>query len=100
MSHVTRISRRVLWTVVLLALFAATSGRAASGDSQSAPTATCVFMNPGYSGACTQTTPIAPGSTAVQACQSVLSCLNNAQCLKTYCNSTQIRGGWQLASAK
>ena len=100
MSHVTAIPRRLFWVVVLLALFAATRGRAASGDSQSGGTATCVFTNPAYSGACTQSTPIAAGSTAAQACQSVLSCLNNAQCEKTYCNATTVRGGWQLESVK
>jgi hypothetical protein len=99
-SHVTRIPRPVFWAVVLLALFAATRGRAASGDSPSGATATCVFTNPAYSGACTQSTPIAAGATAAQACESVLSCLNNAQCEKTYCNATQIRGGWKLQSAK
>jgi hypothetical protein len=99
-SQVTRISRRVFWAVVLVALFASTRGRAASGDSPSGATATCVFTNPAYSGACTQTTPISAGSTAAQACQSVLSCLNNAQCEKTYCNATQVRGGWKLESAK
>jgi hypothetical protein len=99
-SHVTGIPRRLFWAVVLLLALVATSGRAASGDSQSGATATCVFTNPAYSGACTQSTPIAAGSTAAQACQSVLSCLNNAQCEKTYCNATQIRGGWKLESVK
>ena len=100
MSHVTRIPRRLFWAAVLLLALAVTSGRAATGQSQSGTTATCVFTNPAYSGACTQTTPIAAGSTAAQACESVLSCLNNAQCEKTYCNATTVRGGWKLESAK
>jgi hypothetical protein len=99
-SHVTRIPRRLFWAVVLLLTLALTRGRAASGDSQSGATATCTFTNPAYSGACTQSTPIAAGSTAAQACQSVLSCLNNVQCEKTYCNATTVRGGWRLESAK
>jgi hypothetical protein len=99
-SHVTGLSRRLLLALVLLSLFAATRSRTASGDPPSGATATCVFTNPAYSGACTQSTPIAPGSTAAQACESVLACLNNAQCEKTYCNATQVRGGWKLESAK
>ena len=100
MSHVTGIPRRLVWAVALLLTLALGRGRAASGDSPSGATATCVFTNPAYSGSCTQSTPIAAGSTAVQACQSVLSCLNNVQCEKTYCNATTVRGGWKLESAK
>lgn len=99
-SHVTGIPRRLFFAVVLLLVLAATRGRAASGDSPSGATATCVFTNPAYSGACTQSTPIAAGSTAAAACESVLACLNNAQCEKTYCNATTVRGGWRLESAK
>jgi hypothetical protein len=97
-SHVTGIPRRVFWAVLLLLTLAVTRARAASGDSGA--TATCIFTNPAYSGSCTQSTPIAAGSTAAQACQSVLSCLNNVQCEKTYCNATTVRGGWKLESAK
>ena len=100
MSHVTGIPRRLFWAVVVLLALAVTRGPAASGDSPSGATATCVFTNPAYSGACTQSTPIAAGSTAAQACESVLACLNNAQCEKTYCNATTVRGGWKLESAK
>jgi hypothetical protein len=99
-SRVTGIPRRLFCAVVLLLTLALTHGRAASGDSPSAATATCIFTNPAYSGSCTQSTPIAAGSTAAQACQSVLSCLNNVQCEKTYCNATTVRGGWKLESAK
>ncbi len=98
MSHVTGIPRRLFWAAVLLLVLAVT--RRAAGDSPSGSTATCVFTNPAYSGSCTQSTPIASGSTAAQACQSVLACLNDAQCSKTYCNATTVRGGWKLASAK
>lgn len=100
MSQVTGIPRRLFWAAVLLLAVVATSGRAATGQSPSGATATCVFTNPAYSGACTQTTPIAQGSTAAQACESVLSCLNSAQCEKTYCNATTLRGGWKLESAR
>jgi hypothetical protein len=43
----------------------------------------------------------APRSEAPQTvCQQVLSCLNDAQCTKSYCNATTIRSGWRLESAK
>ena len=100
MSRVTGIPRRLFWTAVLLLSVALARGGAAAGDSTSGATATSVFTNPAYSGACTQSTPIAAGSTAAQACQSVLSRLNNAQCEKTYCNATTVRCGWKLESAK
>ena len=99
-SHVTGIPRRLFWSVLVLLALLVPSGRAASGDSPSGATATCVLTNPAFSGACTQSTPIPAGSTAAQACQSVLSCLNNVQCEKTYCNATTVRGGWKLESAK
>ena len=62
--------------------------------------ATCVFTNPAYSGKCTETASVAEGSTAGQACQSILQCLNDVGCLKTYCQATTIRSGWKLESAK
>jgi hypothetical protein len=67
--------------------------------SDSPGTATCVFRNPGYSGQCVQTEEIAAGSTAQQTCESILSCLNNVGCTKTYCQATTVRGGWTLESA-
>ena len=103
MSHLTGISRRLFAAAAVLLAVAAIRGRAASaapGNSQSGATATCVFTNPAYSGKCTQTTAIPAGSSPTQACQSVLACLNDAQCIQTYCNATTVRGGWKLESAK
>ena len=71
---------------------------ASSADGQS--TVTCSFSNPSYSGYCKQTQPIPQNSSANAVCQDILSCLNNTQCLKTYCNATEIRGGWKLESAQ
>jgi hypothetical protein len=107
-SHVTRIPRRLFVaaaTVMLLLLAVARVGAAKGDDpvaaqASSGAQATCVFTNPAYSGKCTQTTAIAAGSSATQACQSVLACLNDAQCLQTFCNATTVRGGWKLESAK
>ncbi|HEY1252802.1 MAG TPA: hypothetical protein VGH97_16605 [Thermoanaerobaculia bacterium] len=66
----------------------------------SASTATCVFSNPGFSGKCTQTAPIAAGSNEQKTCESILQCLNDTRCLKNYCGTTELRTGWKLESAK
>ena len=108
MSHVTRVPRRPLVALAAAALLlvvvarggAATGDAPAKAQASSGAQATCVFTNPAYSGKCTQTTAIASGSTATQACQAVLACLNDAQCLQTYCNATTVRGGWKLESAQ
>ena len=101
MTRITGSSRRVVLVVVLavLMIVAGRSRSSARPESQT-PQATCVLTNPGYSGKCTQTTPLTQGATPLQACQAVLSCMNNPDCLKTYCNATTIRSGWQLESAK
>ena len=62
--------------------------------------ATCVFTNPGFAGKCTENASIAQGRSAQQACESILRCLNDTACLKTYCQATTIRSGWRLESAK
>ena len=64
------------------------------------PKATCVFTNPGFAGKCVENVDVAEGSSPAQACQSVLQCLNDVDCLKTYCQATTIRSGWKLESAK
>jgi hypothetical protein len=60
---------------------------------------TCVFVNPGYSGSCTETTQAPSRQPASEACQPILTCLNNPQCAKTYCGATAVRSGWTLESA-
>ena len=68
-----------------------------SAQAQDAPKkVTCSFSNPSYSGWCKQTAPIPQGGSADQVCQNILSCLNDTQCNETFCNATQIRGGWKL----
>jgi len=49
---------------------------------------------------CVENVDVAEGSSPAQACQSVLQCLNDVDCLKTYCQATTIRNGWKLESAK
>ena len=63
-------------------------------------TVTCTFSNPSYSGYCKQTQQVPDGATAQGVCRSILECLNNTQCSQTYCNATQIRGGWKLESVE
>jgi hypothetical protein len=63
------------------------------------PTATCVFGNPSYAGKCVETADVPSGSTAQQACESILRCLNDVGCPKTFCRATEIRTGWRLESA-
>lgn len=62
-------------------------------------TVTCVFLNPGFSGSCTVTTKAPSRQSASDACQPILTCLNNPKCVKTYCGATSVRSGWTLESA-
>ncbi len=64
------------------------------------PTVTCTFSHPSYSGMCKQTETLQKGTTGKEACQSILDCLNDSRCIKTYCDATTIRGGWKLESAE
>ena len=78
----------------------------AAQESQTTPkasdtyTAECAFSNPAYSGFCRVSEKVSRTVRPAAACQNVLSCLNNSQCIKTYCNATTIRGGWKLESSR
>lgn len=68
-----------------------------------APDATpvdCTFSNPRYAGSCVEQVTPADKQTPVEACRVILDCLNNTQCVKTYCGATTVRGGWTLDSPK
>jgi hypothetical protein len=87
--------------LIVAALSLVLSGSPAPSPAGPPPSqATCVFSNPGFSGKCVENAEIADGSSASQACQAILSCLNDVDCLKTYCSATTIRTGWRLESAK
>ncbi len=86
----------VLIVTVLLAVATILSLRQSAQGQDPPTTVTCSFSNPSYSGWCKQTAPIPQGGSANQVCQNILSCLNNTQCDETYCDATQIRGGWKL----
>jgi hypothetical protein len=93
--------RRTAWPLALVALFFVTGTRVAGVPSQNeGARADCAFSNPGYSGWCRQTIPMAAGKTPKQACQAVLSCLNGDACTSNYCNAQNIRSGWRLEEAK
>jgi len=92
--------KRTLGLAVVLALLFSGAPAPSEAGPPPLPQVTCTFTNPAYSGKCVQTAEVAQGSTAKQACESILQCLNNVDCIKTYCNATSIRGGWKLESAK
>ena len=83
---------------LLLLLFAAGGPPAPAVTATAA--ATCVFTNAAFAGKCTQNATVAQGGSAQQACESILRCLNDTACLKTYCQATTIRSGWRLEAAK
>lgn len=99
MSRITSSSRRIFLAAAVL-LLVAHRGSPAGQDAAPAVQATCVFSNPAFAGKCTETAAVAQGSTPTQACQAILQCLNNVDCLKTYCQATTVRTGWKLESAK
>ena len=94
--------RRTLWMASALALLmqVAVPPAPSPAGPPPLPKATCVFTNPGFAGKCVENVDVAEGSSPAQACQSVLQCLNDVDCLKTYCQATTIRSGWKLESAK
>jgi hypothetical protein len=60
----------------------------------------CTFANPGYAGPCTVSEKVSQKLSPRAACAEILACLNSAQCLRTYCNATTVRGGWTLLKAE
>ena len=55
----------------------------------------CCFTNPRYSGTCA----VQPGEG--ESCQSILDYLNNPNSQgKTYCDNTNVRGGWKLTACQ
>jgi len=85
---------------ILLLLAISLSGPAAGGPMApvARPALACVFEHPRYVGSCTEEVTPQENQTHVQACQAVLACLNNPQCVKSYCQATTLRGGWTLVS--
>jgi hypothetical protein len=103
MDHARPKALRVL---ALTLLAAGALPAAARQDSEPTPKASdtytveCSYSNPAYSGRCFVSEVVSRRLSPPAACQRILSCLNNSQCIKTYCNSTNIRGGWKVESAK
>jgi hypothetical protein len=90
------------WRVVAIlggSLILMTSTPATAATESNAAGAVCVFSNPSFAGHCKETTDVQSGSSPRQACGEILACLNNAACIKSYCDATTIRQGWVLESA-
>ena len=93
--------RRISGILVVVLLLTAAPAHSPAGPPPPPPSkATCVFTNPGFAGKCVENADVPDGSAPGQACAAILQCLNNVDCLKTYCDATTIRGGWQLESVK
>jgi hypothetical protein len=84
---------------ILLLLAISLSGPAAGGT-VAPPALECVFEHPRYVGSCTEEVTPQENETHLQACQAILACLNNPQCVKSYCQATTLRGGWALVSPR
>jgi hypothetical protein len=63
------------------------------------PPVVCGFRNASYTGLCEERTPYVQGKKLEALCKPILDCLNDTQCIKTYCGATTIRQGWVLESA-
>jgi hypothetical protein len=61
---------------------------------------TCTFANASYAGDCVEKATREEKEKPEAACKPILDCLNNPQCVKTYCQATTIRQGWALKSAE
>lgn len=90
-------SRTAAVSVVLVLALPAVAPRTALAP----PVAvTCTFVNPAYAGACVEKTTRDEKEKPAAACGPILGCLNNPNCVKTYCQSTTVRQGWTLKSAQ
>ena len=99
MGRIVRVSTRSLALLALLLVFE-TRAVGTPPPKDNSPKADCAFSNPGYSGWCRQTVPMAAGKNPKQACEAVLSCLNSNACEANYCNAPNIRSGWRLEEAR
>jgi hypothetical protein len=87
----------MIFVLLALSLLAAVVPARVPPPPADAARVTCALSNPSYSGWCRATVDVPEGKTGRDACVSVLECLNNSQCTnKSYCNSTDVRGGWKL----
>ena len=85
-----------LHRIILVLILASPAIPLPSAAAERQRTVTCVLSNPSYSGWCRVTEPVPADATPAGVCAGVLACLNETGCTKTYCNATEIRGGWKL----
>ena len=84
---------------VILVLACAGGVALAVGGQEKEPPVVCGFRNASHTGLCEERTPYEKGKKLEALCKPILDCLNNTQCIKTYCGSTTVRQGWVLESA-
>lgn len=84
----------------ILLLLAISLPGPAAGEPVAPPALECVFEHPRYVGSCVEQVTPEDDQTHLQACQAILACLNNTQCVKSYCQATTLRGGWTLVSPR
>jgi hypothetical protein len=89
---------RLTFPVILLLACAGGVALAVAGQEKEPPVV-CAFRNASYAGLCEERVPYEKGKKLEALCQPILDCLNNTQCIKTYCGSTTVRQGWVLESA-
>ena len=89
----------VLLVSALVPRSAAGQGEAVAQTGQAPRKASCVFTHQAFSGRCTENVEVAENSSAADACSTILGCLNDIRCTKTYCSATTLRGGWKLEKA-
>jgi hypothetical protein len=60
----------------------------------------CSFEHTAFAGTCVEQATPEDRQTPRQACEAILACLNDARCVRTYCQATTLRGGWTLSAVK
>lgn len=81
-------------------LWLAAGSGAGAAQKKSLRTVSCSFSNPRYSGWCRVSESPPENAAPAQVCEGILACLNDVACSKTYCNATEIRGGWKLEAVR
>jgi len=90
---------RLMFPVILVLACAGGVALGVAGQEKEPPVV-CGFRNTSHTGLCEERTPYVQGKKLDALCQPILDCLNNTQCIKTYCGSTTVRQGWVLESAR
>jgi hypothetical protein len=95
----------LLWTIGAVTIIGGSLASTAPSptntrQSKEEPPVVCGLRNTAYAGLCEERTPYVKGKELNAICKPILDCLNDTQCIKTYCGATTVRSGWILESAK